>query len=262
MPFPTTQRISTVVFDVHGVLVDLDPELSGGLAPGKVVQCLRDSGRDVFFISNASSMNRHRMVEVLSQAGVNAKPSETVSAGVAAAMYLRETFGRFRMLFIGQPRFRQIIERVCKGAICDDAPHEAVVAGRDPDLCAAKLQMAMEAARRGAVLVATSRDPIFRSNGQVISGPGETVRRVEQAMGVAAHIVGKPNPFILQTGLGLTSEQIHSALLVGDSVEFDVACGRAVGAKTVLLAKQPSETATPPDYTIQQVDQLLSILEV
>ena len=256
-----TQRIDRVIFDVHGVLLHPDARLATGLSPGEVVKRLRQQGCHVAFVSNSSSMSGKRMVEVLGAIGVKAKLTEVASAGMAVALYLQRSFPQFRLLLIGQDPFREMVELVCRRSISADAQREAVVVGRDPQLTPSKLAMAAEAAKRGAVLVATSRDPWFRMNDQPCIGPGETVRKVEQVMGTAAKIIGKPNPFLLKDVLGLSRRQMRTSLLVGDEVDSDVQFGNATGAKTALLAVRRPRRGPRPDFVIQRLEQVLSLVE-
>lgn len=257
-----TRRIERVIFDLHGVLLHPDARLAAGLSPSEVVKLLRQKGYQVGFVSNSSTMSRNRMVEILGALGIKAKLTEVASAGLAVALYLKCSFPRFRLLLIGQEPFREIVELVCRRSISADAEREAVVVGRDPQLTSSKLAMAAEAAKRGAVLVATSRDAWFRMNSQLCVGPGETVRQVEQVMGIAAKIIGKPNPFILEDVLGLSNEQMKTTLLVGDEVDCDVEFGNVTGAKTALLALRCPRRGPRPDFVIQRLDQVLSLVEI
>jgi HAD superfamily hydrolase (TIGR01450 family) len=218
----------------------------------------------VAFVTNSSSMSRDRIVKTLADVGVEARSLEVASAGLATAQYLKARFRRFKMLFIGQRGFRGIIDEVCADAIAEQAEDEVVVVGRDPELTPAKLARAGEAARRGAALVATSRDPFFPTGNDLQPGPAATVLQLEQAMGCKAYMVGKPNPFLLESVLNLDDAQRRASLIVGDSVEFDVGLGVAVGATTALLTRseQPPSNDLQPDWVIQRLDQILPLLAV
>lgn len=251
-----------VLFDLHGVLLGHARALPGASA-GEVIARLRGRRLRLSFVTNSSSVGAAEIVRMLGQEGIEAREAETISAGRAMALYLREHHPEARLLLIGQPGLRRLIEETGGGAsrwAGGDA--DVVVVGRDPSLSPAKLEEAARAGRRGALLLATSDDPHFLIDGELRAGPGQTLRQVEEAMGVRALVVGKPNPFILERGLGLTREQLRETLVVGDSPQNDVRLGRAVGAMTVLFGTSPdgSEEGPTPDWRIDRLEQILELI--
>jgi ribonucleotide monophosphatase NagD (HAD superfamily) len=135
------------------------------------------------------------------------------------------------------------------------------VVSRDPGLDAATLEALAQA--RPELLIATCRDAHFPSARGLQVGPGPTVERVERALGRTSFVVGKPNPYVLGAVMGIPPAGLASTLVVGDSVEQDVALGRNAGAISVLLADPvPPHPAVIPDHAIRSLDELLTLPEV
>ena len=254
-----------VVFDLHGVLLGHAAPGPGARA-GEVVARLRERGVRLSFVTNSSSSSAADIVRMLKQASIEARPEESISAGAAMGIYLREHHRGARLLLVGQPGLRRLIEEASAGEVrwADGATADVVVVGRDPELSSAKLSAVARAGERGALLLATSDDRQFLVGGALRAGPGETVRQVEEAMGRVARVVGKPSPFILERGLGLTREELRATLIVGDSPGIDVRLGAAVEAATALYCSHPGgDGAGPaPDWRIDRLDQILDLVGV
>jgi HAD superfamily hydrolase (TIGR01450 family) len=257
----TRPPLQRVLFDLHGVLLG-HARPPPGVPAGEVISRLRRGGVAVAFVTNSSSSSAPDIVRMLAEAGIEAQPEEAVSAGRAMALYLREHHRSARLLLMGQPGLRQLIEEAAAEPVRwtsagDDA--EVVVVGRAPQLAERELEEAARAGRRGALLLATSDDARFLMRGDLLPGPGQTVRQVEQAMGARARIIGKPDPFILLRGLGLTPQQLQASLVVGDS-SIDVRLGACAGAATALFNAPVDSGGPAPDWRIDRLEQVLELV--
>ncbi|UUZ54253.1 HAD hydrolase-like protein [Massilia sp. H-1] len=79
------------------------------------------------------------------------------------------------------------------------------------------------ACNRGVRLLATCRDARFPNGERVDIGPGPTVELVESALGRAAHVLGKPNPYALTAVMGIPRGELAATLIIGDSLHQDIA---------------------------------------
>jgi ribonucleotide monophosphatase NagD (HAD superfamily) len=65
----------------------------------------------------------------------------------------------------------------------------------------------------------------------------------------AAVTIGKPGPFLLEAAAGLAGADVRRAVMIGDALT-DVAAGRAVGARTILMltgvTSRETAEALPP----------------
>ena len=260
-PADTKGPLRRVVFDLHGVLLGHPLPLPGAPA-GEVVSRLRAEGVAVAFVTNSSSSSGSDIIRMLADVGVEARPGEAISAGGAMALYLREHHPGARLMLVGQPGLRQLIEEGADAPVrwvsSGDAA-DVVVVGRAPGLTVRALEEAARAGRRGALLLATSEDASFLMSGEQVPGPGKTLRQVEHAMGVSARIIGKPDPFILMRGLGLSPEQLRGTLVVGDS-SIDVRLGVRAGAATVLFNASMDPEGPAPDWRIERLEELLELV--
>jgi HAD superfamily hydrolase (TIGR01459 family) len=97
-------------------------------------------------------------------------------------------------------------------------------------------QLLTRAAARGIPMLCTNPDLVmFGANG-LIPAPGALAQFYETLGGVV-HFVGKPHAPIFSAALErLGNPDPHRVLMVGDSIDHDVAGARAAGMLTVLLS--------------------------
>ena len=78
---------------------------------------------------------------------------------------------------------------------------------------------------------------------------------------------GKPDPHMLHTALELLDVRADEAVMVGDSLERDIAAARAAGVYAVWLDRQPGTSASPagegvrPDTRITGLRELPALLD-
>ena len=128
---------------------------------------------------------------------------------------------------------------------------DVVVVGLDPQLTYLRIAAAADCVRAGSVLVATNRDPIYPTERGFRPGAGAVVAAIETASRTTAVVtIGKPEPYLLLAAAHLVGADVRTAVMIGDALT-DVAAGRAVGARTVLMltgvTTREAADALPPD---------------
>ena len=107
--------------------------------------------------------------------------------------------------------------------------------GLDPQLTYLRIAAAADCIRAGAVLVATNRDAALSDGARVPAGRrvGGGGRR-DASRTTARVTIGKPEPYLLEAAATSVGADVTRAVMIGDALT-DVAAGRAVGARTVLM---------------------------
>ncbi|MDB5754998.1 MAG: hypothetical protein JWR56_1426 [Massilia sp.] len=267
MPDP---RFRHLVFDIHGVLLGRS-EPAGHLPPGAVLAGLRAAGYGIRFLTNGSSVSRQKMVALLEQAGIEADSSEVFTAATTVAHYLRHGDTPRRLFVIGSDELRDEITRTAGNAIRWVGPAEAdvVVVSRAPALD--KGTLGLLGSNGGIRLIATCRDSHFPNGNRIDIGPGPTVQLIENLLGQVAHVLGKPNPYVLTAVMGIAPGEMAATLVVGDSLDQDIALANNAGAGSVLMVASDARSAAPapgaqaafphPDRMMLALDELLDFLQ-
>jgi HAD superfamily hydrolase (TIGR01458 family) len=250
--------IETVLLDLDGTLY-----LGSRVVPGapEAVRWLRDQGLAVRFCTNTDSVTPATLAERLAERGFPAATDELVTP-VAVAARLLGSAPEARVLAVAAEPVRRLLADRLAG------PGEAVthVLVADPSYGATydDLDAAFRAVRGGAELVATQVNRVaHRDDGEHLD-TGGWVRLLEYATGQTARVLGKPSPEFFTTPLDALGRGPGTALVVGDSLESDIAGGRAAGAATVLVRTGKDDQApgqgAEPDAVIDSVADLPGLL--
>jgi HAD superfamily hydrolase (TIGR01450 family) len=114
---------------------------------------------------------------------------------------------------------------------------DVVIVGVDFQLSYARLSTAVEAIRRGALFVATNRDPVYPGpDGQLMAGAGAMVAALAAAaMREPDLVVGKPEPRLFEAAAEVAGMDLRDAIVIGDGITTDIRAANRVGARSVLM---------------------------
>lgn len=228
---------------LRGFVFDLDGCVWAGdaLAPGagETLAALRRAGRRTAFVSNNSRARGGDLRGRLERLGVATDGSPVLTPLEVIGRVIAERYGPSDVLVIGAAEMAAVIVDAGHRLVdvADFRRASVVAVGNDFDLSYARLAAASRAAAGGAPLVTPNVDPRLPiEDGDFLPGCGAIVEAVAVAAGVRPLVVGKPAGHLFRLaldGLGLGPAE---TAMVGDSVESDVAGGRAAGMRTVLYA--------------------------
>jgi HAD superfamily hydrolase (TIGR01450 family) len=117
-----------------------------------------------------------------------------------------------------------------------DARVRWVVIAFDRTFSYRKLNIALQAVRRGAHLIATNPDRTCPTEDGEIPDCAGMMAAVEAVTGKTVKlVVGKPSPITLRVALARLGVAAADAVMVGDRLETDIKMGRDAGLTTVLV---------------------------
>jgi glycerol 3-phosphatase-2 len=239
------------------LLVDLDGVVyrQSQPIPGvpSVLAARAAAGDDVVYVTNNATTYHADYLPRLSSHGAPVGPDRVVTSASAAAAWLRDHLPSARRVLAVAAGG---LERELREAGLDvvTAAHAAtrmghegldgwaaagqpdvVVVGLDPQLTYLRIAVAADCIRAGATFIATNRDPLFPTERGFRPGAGAVVAAVATASRKEPDVtIGKPGPLLLEVGAKLVGADPSRAVMIGDSMS-DIAAGRAVGARTVLM---------------------------
>jgi HAD superfamily hydrolase (TIGR01450 family) len=218
---PLAQRYDQFILDLDGcVWVGSEP------TPGAVetIAELRERGKRVAFATNDARSSSEDYVTKLWGLGIQASLADVVTVGGAMQHLLAETRSGRTAFVIGTKAMHDHVGdaglRVLNGTDLASRAEVVVVAGTE-ELSYEDLRNASLAARRGADLLATARDPTYPQPDGPWPGTGAILAAVEIASGRTAEVVGKPEPQLFLTALDRLGE--GRTLVVGDRLDSDIA---------------------------------------
>src|SRR5258706_9363109 len=248
------------------LLVDLDGVVYRGAVPvpgvAAVLSARVAAGDDVVYVTNNSMHYRADYVTRLTELGAPVSADRIVSAPRATATYLREHEPTIqRVLTVGASGLDRELRDVGLDVVtaahgAERMAHEgidgvaaagnpdAVVAGVDPQLTYLRIAAAADCVRAGARFIATNRDPVYPTEHWLRPGAGSVIAAIEVASGTTALVIGKPQPLLMEQAAHAVSRAPTDAIVIGDGIDTDLAAGRAVGARGILMLTGVTSRAT------------------
>jgi arabinose operon protein AraL len=251
----------------RGWLFDLDGTIYLGerLIPGAdaAIATLRAAGRRVAFLSNKPLQTRAEYAAKLTRLGVPAAPDDVINSSLVLARYLRDRDPGAPVFVIGEPPMLDEM-RAHGFEVRSDERVRWVVIAFDRTFDYAKLNVALQAVKQGARLIATNPDRTCPVEGGEIPDCAGMIAAVEAVTDKKVEaIVGKPSPIILEVALAALGVPARDAAIVGDRIETDIVMGRRLGLGTVLVlsgvtrADDPRIAAVAPDHVVRSVRDLV-----
>ncbi len=221
--------------DPLGMILDLDGTLYHGGEPipgaAAAVRRLRDAGISLRFATNTTRRPRRALVERLASMGIPVSPAELHTAPVAAARWLEERKLRRLMLLLPAATW----EEFDRFTVDEERPDVVLVGDLGEAWTWERLNTAFRTILGGARLVAIQKNRSWDAGNGPQLDAGPFVAALEYATGTGAVVVGKPSPAFFETAaasLGLPRDRV---VVVGDSVDNDVAGARNAGFRAVAV---------------------------
>ena len=197
--------------------------------------------------------------------GVPARREEFLTAVEAAIYYLRTRRKAGEAYYVvGTESFcGQLRQAGIDVRQTPDADVAAVLVGFDTELCYQKVEDACRLLFRGADFLATNPDLACPTLYGFMPDCGAICRLIVSAVGREPVYIGKPDPTMIRLALEQTGCTAEEALMVGDRLYTDIACGRNAGVDTVLVltgeatAQDAAASATLPTLICRDMAELL-----
>lgn len=243
-----------IIFDVDGVLTFRGKVLEG--AP-ETLNELRRRGLNLRFVTNSTLKSRASAAEKLRSQGFGVEDEEVFTASMLTAAYLRHLAPRSIWLLVegaGQAAFGEFVHD-------EDNPETIVIGDNRSRFDFDTFNRAARLLMRGAKLIGMTSEPLDTSMGELELNVGAWVHLLENATGVKAQYVGKPQRFAFDMALQSLGLHYTQALMVGDRLSTDITGAKALGMRAALIAGgefEPQHLSLParPDMVLRSVAEL------
>jgi HAD superfamily hydrolase (TIGR01450 family) len=257
----------------EGYIFDLDGTIYLGdeLLPGakRLISKLRELGKRVIFLSNNPTKDPQMYAEKLGKLGLETPASEIVNTVVTMTEWLLSNHPDATVFPISEEPLKNSLHEA--GIRMSEDPEEIdiVIASYDRGFEYRKLQIAFDAIwfYERAMLVTTNPDRYCPFPG----GRGEPdaaaiVGAIEACTGAKCQVnVGKPNPVMLETVMGLIGLDARECVISGDRLYTEIRMAKDAGMPSaVVLTGETTEKDLAsesednlPDYTLDRIDRLV-----
>jgi HAD superfamily hydrolase (TIGR01450 family) len=249
------------VFDLDGTLY-----LGDALLPGArdAVLALRAAGSRTVFLTNKPLERPADYATKLTRLGIPATPSEVVSSTDALLRYLRLYAAGARLYPVAEPLLWEMLGEEGWELTDDPARIDVVVVSFDRTFAYPKLQVAFDAVRAGARIVATNPDAFCPVPGGGLPDCAAMLAAIEACTGARAEaIVGKPSPHMAATLLERLALVADRTLLVGDRLATDMRMAVEAGMAPALVLsgattrRDVARSPVRPQYVLASVADIV-----
>jgi len=242
------QKYDVVFFDAYGVLKN-----TGGVLPGvpAMLEGLIAAGKDLYVVTNDASKSPQAMADQFpsGSSGDILDSARFISSGLMATDFLAAKVPAGRVAYLGKPSSAFYITATgihVAVPIADCGPAddvEALVLLDDEGFDWYRdINLALNLLRRKNIpAIVANADPTYPVDGNNVAvAVGALGRLLEELAGKRFIHFGKPDAYMFSFALskarkqrpGLTKRQI---LMVGDTLQTDIAGGNKFGVDTVLV---------------------------
>ena len=232
------------------------------------LDAVKKRGGEYLYITNNSSKSVEKYVEKLTRLGIHARAEEFFTSTDAACVYLRSNYHGKRIYALGTASFRAQLSAAgfpVTDRLEDDI--DCLLMGYDTELSYRKLEDACILLGRGVTYLATNPDWVCPTAYGYAPDCGSFAQMLCHATGRMPYFIGKPEPAMAELAIQKAGYQKEDAVLIGDRIYTDIACGVNAGITTVLVFSGETtredweKSAIKPAYTCQSIADIYRMLQ-
>ncbi|MBQ2881933.1 MAG: HAD-IIA family hydrolase [Clostridia bacterium] len=243
------QNKSLYLLDMDGTIY-FENELIDGAAD--FLKSLRDSGRDYIFMTNNSSKSSGDYLKKLKNLNIPADESNIFTSGQATGNYLLGLKKSPRIYLVGTESLKK--ELISMGIeVSEDGKGDIdyVLVGYDTELTYRKLEIASGLLDDGIPFYATNPDVVCPAkNKRYLPDCATMCYMLNKATGKEPFYIGKPRKEMALSAVSYKGKKPEDAVLVGDRIYTDIACGLNAGILTVMVLSGESTVEDIEKYNI------------
>lgn len=213
---------------------------------------VRRIGGRYLFLTNNSSRGVEGYMEKLSRMGIPTAPEDYLTSVDAAIDHLRRFHAGKKCYVFGTRAFYGQLQTA--GIPVTDRPGDDVdilLCGFDRELTFRKLEDACILLNRGVTWLATNPDWVCPTWYGSVPDCGSVCRMLTTATGRKPLFLGKPQPAMAELALRRTGFSPEQAVMIGDRLYTDVACGINAGIDSIFVLSGEGTEADIAQYGIQ-----------
>ena len=221
------------LLDMDGTIY-LDEDLFPGTKP--LLRAIREAGGRYLFLTNNSSKSVDAYIAKLGRMGVAAVREDFLTSTDALIADLRSRSAFRKCYAFGTASFRAQLREAgvsVTDVLEDDI--DCLLIGFDTELTFQKLEDACILLGRGVEFIATNPDWVCPTWYGSVPDCGSVCEMLRRATGRKPRVIGKPEPAMVLLALERTGFPAEEALVVGDRLYTDIACGVNAGVDTAFV---------------------------
>ena len=225
-------------------------------------------GGRYLFLTNNSSRGVEGYMEKMTRLGIATTREDFLTSVDATIRYLKNELPGKKCYVFGTKSFYRQLEAAgipVTDHLEDDI--DVLLCGFDTELNFQKLEDACILLNRGVDFVATNPDWVCPTWYGSVPDCGSVCEMLYRATGRRPKVIGKPQPEMVYLALERTGFRPEQAVMVGDRLYTDIACGVNAGIDTVFVlsgegvAEDVEKYHIQPTWTLEHIRDIYRTLE-
>ena len=222
------------LLDMDGTLY-LDETLFDGTKP--FLEEVRRRGGTYLFLTNNSSRGVESYIEKMNRLGIKTTPADFLTSVDATILYLKKHHREKELFYVFGTRSFQTQLRQAGLRVTTERsePVDTLLCGFDTELTFQKLEDSCILLNRGVTWLATNPDWVCPTWYGSVPDCGSVCEMLHRATGKTPRFLGKPQPEMVRLALERTGFAPQQAVVIGDRLYTDVACGINAGIDSIFV---------------------------
>lgn len=229
---------------------------------------VRQLGGRYLFLTNNSSRGVEGYIEKMARMGIQTTKEDYLTSVDATIDYLRKEQPGKKCYVFGTHSFYNQLSAAGIPVTQERSEDVALLlCGFDTELTFQKLEDACILLQQGVDFVATNPDWVCPTWYGSVPDCGSVCEMLYRATGRRPKVIGKPQPEMVRLALQRTGFSPEQAVLVGDRLYTDIACGVNAGIDTVFVLSGEGTEAdiakyqTEPTWVLPHIRDLYEKME-
>jgi HAD superfamily hydrolase (TIGR01457 family) len=232
------------------------------------LSAIKARGGRYLYLTNNSSKSVDKYVEKMNRVHIPAVSEDFFTSTDAACVYLRRNYHGKKIYALGTASFRNQLMNAgfpITDHLEDDI--DCLLMGFDTELTFKKLEDACILLGRGVQYLATNPDWVCPTAYGYVPDCGSVSQMLFNATKRKPYFIGKPEPAIALLAIEKAGYQPEDAVLIGDRIYTDIACGVNAGITTVLVFSGETTRADwekseiKPAFTCQSIADIYEMIK-
>ena len=249
------------IFDLDGTIY-LGEKLIPGA--GETIERLKSLSKKIIYLSNKPLQTREDYAAKLTRLGIPTRAEEVINSSLVMARWLSGEAPGATIYVIGEAPLIQELVRAGFRISEKAGEIQYVIASFDRTFDYRKLNIALQAIKKGAHFVATNPDRTCPVEGGEIPDCAAMIGAVEGTTGKKVEtVVGKPSDIMIRVAVDYMGLRPQDCVLVGDRLETDMVMGKKAGMAAALVLtgvttrESLKNSDIQPDYVWESVAEII-----
>ncbi len=249
------------LLDMDGTIY-LDNDLFEGVP--EFLEYIKEIGGRYLFLTNNSSKSVEKYVEKLASLGISATCDDFLTSVNATERQIKDKYKKI-YVFGTKALKEQLADYPITDKLEDDI--DCLLMGFDTELTFQKLEDACILLGRDIDYIATNPDYVCPTSYGSVPDCGSVSDMLYNATKRRPRFIGKPQPDMVYLALEKTGFSADEAVLIGDRLYTDIACGLNAGISAMLVLSGEATMddvengETKPDYIFNDIKSFLEFLK-